>query len=75
MVSIVESQVEFLDLPQELPDLVWLGLSAVILEVQRASRLGMLENVVAAPDAVQPITEGFSHFAQVRKVKISGTGQ
>jgi hypothetical protein len=75
MVSFVESQVEFLDVAQELPDLVWFGLSAVILEVQRPSGLGMLKNVVAAPDAVQAIAERFGHFAQIRKVKISGPGQ
>jgi hypothetical protein len=43
MDSIVEGELEFFHFPEELPDLIGLGLAAVILEIQRARRAGVLK--------------------------------
>jgi hypothetical protein len=66
---------EFFHVAKELSDLVGLGLAAINLEIQRARRPGVLENVMAAPDPIQPVAKCFGHFAQVLKPDISGTGQ
>src|SRR6266704_1388139 len=75
MASVFHRQFELFHTSQELSNLVWFGLPAVVLQVERSSGLWVLVDVVAAPRPVQSIPERLRHLAEIREANIPGPSQ
>ncbi len=66
---------EFFHVTQELSNLVWLGLTAIVLQIERTRHVAMLVDMMAAPHSVLTIPERLSHFAEILEPDIPGTGK
>src|SRR6266704_1882920 len=75
MASVFHRQFELFHISQELSNLVWFCLPAVVLQIERSRGLWVLVDVVATPRAVQSIPERLRHLAEICKVNIPGPSQ
>src|SRR5216684_3834476 len=75
MASVFHRQFKLFHISQELSNLVWFCLPAVVLQIERSSGLWVLVDVVATPRPVQSIPERLRHLAEIRKAKIPGPSQ
>ena len=60
----------FLNVPKELPDLIGLGLSAAVLQTQRARHLRMFVDVVTASGAIPSVAKGHNNLAEIHESDI-----
>ena len=61
----------FLDKPQKLTYLIWLGLTAFGLEVEHLRQIGMDEDMVAAMHAVQPESKALDKVYHITELNVS----